>query len=186
MIPTAQAKIFLVAVVTFSAFISNNSTYAGANSFFCGMSGSIPTTKARLSSGKNIDVIRWTSDTFEEAGWSAQRRCEQVSSRFEQLRLDGKLKYLTTGRINGQPVICSTSSKGGSCDGLLYTLKPNQDPVATLQNLLNVRSRASGPLNETTERIYIEIDEVLKTAEINNSVNHLTPKSINLSPNQLW
>ena len=182
----AQMKCLLVAVATLSAFMFDNSSYAGANRFFCGSSGKIPATKATTRSGKNIDVIRWTSDTFEEAGWSAQRRCEEVSSRFEKLRLEGRLKYLTTGRMNGQPVICSTSSRGGSCDGLLYTLKPNQDPGATLQSLLNVRSRASGPLNETTERIYLEIEEVINTAEINNSRDISKPKSNNSSPNQLW
>lgn len=63
--------------------------------------------------------------------------------------------------MNGVPVICTSLTNGGPCDGLLYTLKPTQNPTVTLENLLEVKKQKRGPLNETTSRIYISIDQVL-------------------------
>lgn len=114
-------------------------------------------------------MIRWSSSTFNEAGWSQQRRCEEVSARFDTYLKQGRLAYITTGRMNGQPVICTARSKGGGCDGLLYTLKPGQNATTTLRNLLEIRVKARGPLNETTERLYVSLDELLETAQTNDS-----------------
>ena len=117
----------------------------------------------QTTDGRNVPMIRWTSSTFDAAGWTPARRCQEVSQRFETLRQQGRLNYLTTGRINGIPVICSAPQAGAACDGLLYTLKPGQDPTTTLTRLLDVRFKARGPLNETQERLYINVDELLNT-----------------------
>jgi hypothetical protein len=163
-----------VAIILSEAIVPGPS-YSEANRFFCGLSGGVPTTQATTNEGKTVSVIRWTSNVFDDAGWNPEHRCQEVSSRFESLRQQGKLKYLTTGRINGQPVICSTTANGGACDGLLYTLKPNQDPTQTLQKLLDVRVKATGPLNETNSRLYVSIDEILQTTT--NNENQIIPSS---------
>lgn len=134
---------------------------ASAVRFYCGVSSGVPSTMAQTGSGRAVSVIRWTSATFNEAGWSPQRRCQEVSQRFEEFRQQGRLAYLTTGRMNQQPVICTAREHGGACDGLLYTLKPGQDPTSTLRNLLQVRVKARGPLNETSSRVYVSIDELV-------------------------
>jgi hypothetical protein len=141
----------------------------GAKSFTCGTAAGVPATNAVTSTGKQVPVIRWSSSTFNEAGWSQQRRCEEVSARFDTYLKQGRLAYITTGRMNGQPVICTARSKGGGCDGLLYTLKPGQNATTTLRNLLEIRVKARGPLNETTERLYVSLDELLETAQTNDS-----------------
>ena len=140
---------------------------ASASRFVCGSSGGAPATQAITRDGKTVTVIRWTSSVFDDAGWSQQRRCQEVSSRFEDFRRSGQLQYLTTGRINGQPVICTSPSNGGPCDGLLYTLKPGQDATATLRTLLDIRVKARGPLNETNPRLYVSMDEILDVAQSN-------------------
>mgnify|MGYP001196644892 CR=1 FL=1 len=137
---------------------------AGAKRFHCGTSSGVPATLATTASGKTVPVIRWTSTTFDSAGWSQNKRCQAVSQRFEQYRQEGRLKYLTTGRMNGQAVICSANKDGGSCNGLLYTLKPGQDPTKTLRDLLVVRTKAAGPLNETTSRLYVKMGDLLDAA----------------------
>ncbi len=137
---------------------------ASANRFYCGKASGSPATLATTASGKTVAVIRWTSSRFNSAGWSREKRCQAVSGRFEQYRQQGRLSYLTTGRMNGQPVICTSKSEGGACDGLLYTLKPGQDPTKTLRDLLAVRSMAKGPLNETTGRLYIKMSDLLDAA----------------------
>jgi hypothetical protein len=135
--------------------------------FFCGMTSGAPSTNVVTDSGKQVPVIRWTSSVFSEAGWSQERRCQEVSSRFDGFLKQGRLAFITTGRINGLPVICTAASNAGPCDGFLYTLKPSQDSISTLRNLLEIRVKARGPLNETNSRLYVSLDELVSTALAN-------------------
>ena len=138
-----------------------------ARSFVCSSAAGAPATNVVTGDGRQVPVIRWTSSVFSDAGWSQQRRCQEVSSRFDGFLKQGRLSYITTGRMNGQPVICTAGSRGGACDGLLFTLKPGQDATATLKNLLEIRVKARGPLNETNSRLYVSLDELLSTAQAN-------------------
>lgn len=135
---------------------------ATASRFVCGSVGGVPTTEAITRDGRQVSVIRWTSRVFSGSGWSAERRCQEVSSRFEQFRQQGRLRYITTGRMRGQSVLCTAQSRSGGCDGLLYTLKPGQDPSVTLARLLELRVKARGPLNETGPRLYVSVDALLE------------------------
>lgn len=149
--------------------VATNPSSAGpsAQGFVCGSADGAPATNAVTSGGRHIPIIRWTSSIFNDAGWNQQRRCKEVSSRFDTFLKKGQLDYITTGRINGLPVICTTDRKGGSCIGLLYTLKPYQNADATLKELLDIRVKARGPLNETNARLYVSLDELLSTAQTN-------------------
>jgi len=140
-----------------------------ARSFVCGSAAGTPATNVITADGREVPVIRWTSSTFNDAGWNQQRRCQEVSSRFNTFLKQGRLAYITTGRINGLPVICTAANSGGACDGLLYTLKPGQDATATLKKLLEIRVKARGPLNETNERLYVSLSELLNTAQVNSA-----------------
>ncbi|WP_156818341.1 COP23 domain-containing protein [Cyanobium gracile] len=139
---------------------------ARARSFLCSTIGGVPTTVAATADGRSVPVIRWTSRAFDNAGWTAARRCQDVSTRFDIYNREGRLKYLTTGRINDMPVICTTTSMGGGCDRLLYTLKPGQSASATLQNLLDVRVKARAPLVESNGRTYLSINELLDPSPV--------------------
>ena len=140
-----------------------NSAEARAKSFLCSTAGGTPTTIAVMSDGKQVPVIRWTSNVFDAAGWTPERRCQEVSGRFDTYNRQGRLTYLTTGRINEQPVICTAPSDNAGCDGLLYTLKPGQSARDTLRSLLDVRLKVKDPLYETNGRIYVSIDDLLNT-----------------------
>ena len=152
-----------------ASLISIGSAQAGADArgFVCGVSNGAPATTAVKADGGRVPVIRWTSTTFASAGWSQQRRCEEVSKRFDNFLKQGRLAYITTGRINRLPVICTAASRGGACDGLLYTLKPGQNATATLRDLLDIRVKARGPLNETSERLYISLSQLINGADSN-------------------
>lgn len=134
---------------------------AAATAFSCSTRNGVPTTIASTDDGRTVPMIRWTSNAFDGAGWTPQRRCQEVSQRFESYRQQGRLAFITTGRINGLPVICTAASDGSPCDGLLYTLKPGQDPTLALRRLFDVRYKARGPLNETNSRLYLSMDELL-------------------------
>ncbi len=142
------------------------SAHAKAQGFVCSTLSGVPTTLATMADGKQVPVIRWTSNVFDGAGWTPERRCQEVSARFATLNQQGRLTYITTGRINGQPVICTAPSNGAGCDGLLYTLKPGQNATTTLRNLLDVRLKVRDPLYETTGRLYVSMDELLGTPQV--------------------
>jgi hypothetical protein len=48
--------------------------------------------------------------------------------------------------MNRMPVVCVSSTNGGECTGLLFTLKPGQNASRTLQQLFDIRQGAAGPL----------------------------------------
>ena len=163
----------LVVAALFTGFAVSGSLSTAAQAgpsargFVCDTAQGAPSTNAVKSDGGQVPVIRWTSSTFTSAGWSPQRRCEEVSNRFDTYYKQGRLKFITTGRMNRLPVICTSASDGGACDGLLYTLKPGQNATATLLSLLEIRVKARGPLNETTSRHYVSLEQLMSTAMAN-------------------
>lgn len=157
--------------------VSAIGTYASAQTafqtraFVCARSNGAPATLAQTNRG-DVPVILWTSDRFRDAGYSPERRCLEVSARFQQYFRNGKLNYLTTGIMNNQQVVCVADRDGGDCTGLLFTLKRGSEPSQVLKNLLAVRVRASSvPLNESTSRVYIDMSEYLKQAAVENLPN---------------
>lgn len=149
----------IVVVLSLMTLPTKSQAVESGSRFVCGRSQEVPSTIAIKPDGSQVPIIRWTSTTFSSAGWSQERRCQIVSNRFNTFYQQGRLSCLTTGRMNGLPLICTAANKGGGCDGLLYTLKPGQNAKATLQALLDIRVRARGALNETTSRLYISLDE---------------------------
>jgi Circadian oscillating protein COP23 len=102
--------------------------------FRCDTSSNTPTTIYQNSQGKPESWIVWKSDYFSGSGWNPQTRCQEVSARLETYRRDGKMKFVTLGTQNNQPVICVASKNKGPCEGIIYTLKAGQDGVAALNN----------------------------------------------------
>jgi hypothetical protein len=141
----------------------NNSASAQGTTFECSIINGVPTTIARTAQ-KQVPVIRWVSDFGSEAGFTPERRCKEVSQKFQEYYSQGKLNFLTTGRKNGQNIVCVADTQGGNCTGQLFTLKPGANPGETLKNLLNVRTGAGGPLNETNDRVYVDMNQYLRDA----------------------
>ncbi len=134
------------------------------NKFYCdqGKNG-IPTTFVKTPQG-TYPVIRWVSNYFLSAGYSPMTRCRQVSDKFQLFYDDGRLDYITTGIVNRQPVICVSGKKGGPCQGVLFTLKPQQRASETIQKLFDIRVGAStGPLYESSSRFYLNFNDYLET-----------------------
>jgi Circadian oscillating protein COP23 len=92
-----------------------------------------------------------------------QQRCEEVSGRLETYRRNGQLKFITVGRMNNQNVICTASQINGRCEGLIYTLKPSQDAIRTLNNFLAWREGQAGApsLSESRQVPYIDVSSRL-------------------------
>lgn len=163
-------------VLSVSACSSN--TYEKV-SFSCTTRNGVPTTVAQTSQG-TIPVIRWVSDFGNEVGYTPQKRCEEVSNRFQQYYNQGVLNFVTTGRQNNQNIICVSSEKGGTCQGLLFTLKPSDNPSQVIQQMFEGTGYASSPLEQSSSSspnikggsdtnnspIYVNINDLLETAPI--------------------
>jgi hypothetical protein len=122
----------------------------------------------------DVPLIYWDANL---GGNSPSVRCDKVTSRFTKLYNSGKLKYLTAGKVNNQPVICATTAKSASCNSnnLLFTVKPGSDPRNVLKQLNAVRNRAAGsvaveesaapiPTNPSTDNV-VDMEDWMKFAE---------------------
>ena len=136
--------------------------------FSCGTSqDGTPTTFAQAPRGK-IPVIRWVSTYFSQSGFDPQKRCEEVSQRFQDYSNKGVLSFITTGIENNQEVICVSRKEGGACSGTLFTLKQGQSASRTIQQLFDVAYRGSAPLEESSSsaKIYVNLKKLLDTAPV--------------------
>ena len=162
-----MARGFIIATAIFAGLaplgLRGNTSSALASSISCLNADGVPATVVQTKTDKQVPIIYWKSTTFSGAGWTPERRCQEVSSRFQSFHAAGNLDYITTGRMNGMPVICVAKSDGGACAGLLYTLKPGQNATATLQKLFDIRSKpGAAPLEETTARMYVSVDSIIR------------------------
>ena len=151
------------AIALASLSISTQSSYSqpvpGQRGFWCDTSNGEPVTMYQNANGGKEPWIRWSSRAFTGSGYDSLTRCREVSQRLETYRKNEQLKYITVGVMNGQKVVCTASQVNGRCEDLIYTLKPNQDAVQTLNNLLSWREGQAGvsSLYESGEIPYIDV-----------------------------
>lgn len=132
------------------------------------------TTYAQTPRGA-VPVVRWYSEHFSAAGYTPERRCQEVSARFQNLHSQRLLDFVTAGYLNGQPVVCA--SQNGSCNSgnLLFTLKAGSDAAAVLQQLFDLRSNASStPLYQSSRGSSaptIDMNDYLENAAVETPEN---------------
>ncbi len=147
------------------------------NKYTCTMHENKPTTVVDTPRGR-IALIVWQSDYFRSSGWTPQKRCEEVTQRFQKFSDEGKLRYITTGRINNQPVICVGEKKPGGwqClpDGLLITLESKDNPKEVLQNLFVAANPVGGRSLVRGSGVFLDVEDYLKKAPV---ISTATPPS---------
>lgn len=149
---------------------------AGNNSFFCGTLNRQPVTLARTPRG-NIPMVRWVSNNYFPPPWTAERRCQEVAKRFQRNYDNGTLKYINTGTLNGESVVCAALNKDDVCTNktLLFTLKRGSDADATLQRLMDRRGLASGYVLSETGPGSVDVDRYLEGAPVEENVSPISP-----------
>jgi hypothetical protein len=167
MLLAMRGLVACLAAVSLEAEILSSSSLAQVKvrKYICSSLGGIPTVLAFKADGEQLPVIRWTNmmiDIIDLSGWKRERRCKEIAARLDTFNRQGRLKYFTSGRINGQTLICTALGIGLGCDGLLFTLKPWQNARSFLDRLRKLQ-RENVPLYETNGRLYINIDELLTT-----------------------
>ncbi|MBW4494977.1 MAG: trypsin-like peptidase domain-containing protein [Oscillatoria princeps RMCB-10] len=145
---------------------SDSDTASSKVTFTCKTVSGAPTTVAKNAQGER-QLIRWGSNVFSQAGYTPQKRCQEVTERMNRYFKQGG-QYITHGVMKNQKVICITDRVGEGCTGLLYTLKPDQDAKATLEDLfqLNNRNVSSGPLRESSCPIYVNLNDIIAGKEV--------------------
>lgn len=113
--------------------------------FSCELLGGAPTTVVKTIRG-NLPMIHWVR-SFTGKYNNISQRCGEVSNRLDRFNRDGKLKYIRTGNVNTYPVLCVDSGvSGNTCpkSSVLVTLPKGTDSAQVLQQMLDLRARASG------------------------------------------
>ena len=111
--------------------------------------------------------------------WTPQKRCGAVSQRFQNFLDRGNLRFIRTGNINQQPVLCVADVRGGSCptENVLVTLKPGEDPEKVLIRLVDFRRSVSGqtltlsaddPGFYSDGEFYVDLDKFLDAVPVDN------------------
>ncbi|WP_036479901.1 COP23 domain-containing protein [Myxosarcina sp. GI1] len=132
-----------VSVVLGSAIAFPSATSARNNTYYCAQLNGKWNTFVNTPRGR-VTLIEWANSFAND--WTPQKRCLAISQRFQQFLDKGNLKYIRTGNVNQQPVICVADSSSGTCPdkNVLITLKQGTDPEATLVRLVDFRRSVSG------------------------------------------
>ena len=149
--------------ISISRASSQSQPNLGQGGFVCDTSTGEPVTVYQNPQGFREPWIRWNSNFFSSSGYDPLTRCQQVSQRLENYNRNRQLNYVTVGVVNNQKVICTSSRVNGPCEGLIYTLRRDQDPAPALSSffvwLANQKARPS--LFESSTAIYINVGERL-------------------------
>ena len=116
-----------------------------------------------------VRLIQWSSEFFSSSGYTPEMRCALVTDRFQRHYNANTLKFVTTGRINNQPVICVAEKVGNDyvckSNGLLLTLEPRDNPTQILRSLFDLAARtSSGPLRRGGQ-VVIDLEDFLNQAK---------------------
>lgn len=148
--------------------VSAQSTGAVA-SFECRQNDYYVTVAVRKNGGVSDPLIAWKTEEFSDAGYTPEVRCSEVTSRLNNAlsQNGGTLNglYLTVGRVNGMPVLCTVNNKRGGCnnDNVLFTLKRGNDPNIVLQKLFSVSISGSGtPIQQSGGQSYVDLSKLVE------------------------
>lgn len=132
-----------------SATLFTSSSQAQNVHFTCAVAtDNLPTTFAQTAEG-NVPVFKWKS-TYFRPPYTPMQRCQEVTERMNNFYGRGMLDYLTSGRVNNQPVVCAGTSCDSRGGNVLVTLRPEQNPNQVLQELDANRAGAGGPSYQLT------------------------------------
>jgi hypothetical protein len=131
----------------------------------------VPTTYAKIGPNEYKPVIRWVSRYFSGAGYAPMQRCQEVTGRFNTLYTrPGGIDIITTGYLNGLPVIYSPSDgrERANSSNLLFTLKRGENATQKIAQLFDIREGASSsPLFESSsDSATVHFDKFLENAPV--------------------
>ena len=147
-----------------------------SNTYYCAQLNGGWNTFVNTPRG-SVNLINWENEFSD--GWTTKKRCAAVSQRFQNFLDQGNLKFIRTGNINKQPVLCVANTRGGNCptENVLITLKPGTDPEGVLIKLVDFRRSVSGqtltlsaddPGFYSDGEFYVDMEKFLDAVPVNN------------------
>jgi hypothetical protein len=117
-------------------------------------------------------------------GWSADRRCQEISRRLESYRPDGLLE-MRTATENGYSIVCATTEKNPTCR-IVLTVPQGQDPIITRDRVFANLTTADSGQQTTAVNTFAERDRSLQgiglPTDITGIMNRPRPSGIYLKP----
>jgi hypothetical protein len=151
----------------------------------------VPTTYAKVGPNEYKAVIRWVSRYFSGSGYTPMQRCQEVTGRFNSLNTrPGGIDIITTGYLNGLPVIYSPSDgrERANSSNLLFTLKRGENATQKIEQLFDLREGASSsPLFESSsDSATVHFNKFLESvpAETNPATGSSSSPASGTSPEQ--
>jgi hypothetical protein len=142
-------------------------TNPSKNIYKCIQNKGTPTTVVETPRGR-IELITWKSEAFGEK-WDPQTRCQTVTKRFQDFSDQGSLRYVTTGILNNQKVICVAEKVRGDYEclsnGLLITLEPNDNPQQIIKEIFSTAAKVGG-IPTTRGTVVFPIESYLEDAPL--------------------
>lgn len=120
--------------------IDSNATASSAR-FFCQLWRGEYTVMYNPES-RPKEVFPWAVPKDLGGGWSAEKRCGEISRRLEEYRPDGLLE-LKTSTLNGYNIVCATSESNPACR-IVFTVPPGMDPILTRDSVFQNLTVADG------------------------------------------
>ncbi len=130
----------------------------------CKTNASMPTviaTSSEPDSKKDVTLLSFLPQYFSSQ--SAIQSCQNAAKRLQALYNKDDANYLTSDKLNAQPVICAVERRGIGCNHnsaqVLFTLEPTANPTQALYEMLGQDFKQPQPPNvRTVGRIYSDIN----------------------------
>lgn len=116
---------------------------ASSNKYSCREIDGIYGIYSRTERG-DMRLLNFKRDVSQN--WSVIQRCEEVARRFQSFSDNSILKFIGSGYVNDEPVLCAVIEKGQLCNStnVLVTLPPQTDPIEAARRLMDTRGLARG------------------------------------------
>ncbi|MBG0744869.1 MAG: COP23 domain-containing protein [Cylindrospermopsis raciborskii KL1] len=153
-------------------YSQQNASFRCENMFDQASGKKVPMTVAWVPERKtHVGVIGWKSTYFEVGGWTSEKRCQEVSKKFQDFQNRGTINYLMTGKNNGYPIICAVAEARDECNSQsqLFTIKLGSNPELVLRKLI-ASLEASGQEQEkpiwqsSKDKLYLNLNNYLQQA----------------------
>jgi hypothetical protein len=144
-------KTFCLSLILLFFIVGNQEIVISSDrkvTYKCIQRNGYPTTVAYTERGK-VEIIVWKKRIWGSV-WTPQRRCQEVTKRFQKHSDNGNLRYVWYGKKNNYNVICVVrhTSWGYKCreDGILITLESGDNPDEVMKALFDFDRVSSSPL----------------------------------------
>jgi hypothetical protein len=129
----------------------------------CNLQASTPVIMATVSKqnhSKEITMLSFLPQYFSPE--AATENCQTTAQTLQALYNSGRMNYLASDTLNGQPTVCAVETRGVVCDSnspqtqILFSFQPGVDPTQGLYDMLGSQFKESSPKpdSRTVSRIY--------------------------------